>query len=135
TGKPVFVDFTGYTCINCRWMEKKIFAARPVYEAFRNHFVLVKLYTDGGEDGERNQKLQVERFRTLALPFYVVLSPDNAVLGKHAGIMPTPEEYLNWLERVRGQMLQGASQTSGLSRESPPQPALTPSSATKGDGG
>ncbi|MDH4249479.1 MAG: protein-disulfide reductase DsbD family protein, partial [Deltaproteobacteria bacterium] len=41
TGKPVFVDFTGYTCINCRWMEKKIFAARPVYEAFRNHFVLV----------------------------------------------------------------------------------------------
>lgn len=105
TGKPVFIDFTGYTCVNCRWMEKKIFAAKPVYDAFRDQFVLAKLYTDGGDYAEENQKLQVERFRTLALPYYVILSPDNAVLAKYAGIIPTPAEFLAFLEHGRKQML------------------------------
>jgi len=97
TGKPLFVDFTGYTCINCRWMEKKIFAARPVYELFRDRFELVQLYTDGGEYAEENQQLQIERFRTLALPYYVILSPRNTVLAKHAGITPTPQEFIDFL--------------------------------------
>ena len=97
TGRPVFIDFTGYTCVNCRWMEKKIFAAKPVYDLFRERFALVQLYTDGGEGAEENQRLQIERFRTLALPYYVILSPDNAVLARHAGIMPTPAEFLEFL--------------------------------------
>ena len=25
SSKPIFLDFTGYTCTNCRWMEKNIF--------------------------------------------------------------------------------------------------------------
>ena len=32
TGKPVFIDFTGYTCTNCRWMEANIFS-RPDVDA------------------------------------------------------------------------------------------------------
>lgn len=99
TGKPVFIDFTGYTCINCRWMEKKIFSAKPVYETFLDKFVLVQLYTDGGDNAQANQNLQVDRFRTLALPYYVILSPDNAVLAKHGGIMPTPREFLVFLNQ------------------------------------
>jgi thiol:disulfide interchange protein DsbD len=112
TGKPVFIDFTGYTCVNCRWMEKRIFAAQPVFEAFRDGFVLVQLYTDGGERAEENQRLQVERFRTLALPYYVVLSPDNAVLARHAGIVPTPGEFLELLERGRRQLPAGQAKPS-----------------------
>jgi thiol:disulfide interchange protein DsbD len=112
TGKPVFIDFTGYTCVNCRWMEKRIFAAQPVFEAFRDGFVLVQLYTDGGEHAEENQRLQVERFRTLALPYYVVLSPDNAVLARHAGIVPTPGEFLELLQRGRRQLTAGQAKPS-----------------------
>lgn len=104
TGKPVFIDFTGYTCVNCRWMEKQIFPAKPVFEAFRDSFVRVRLYTDGGTHGEENQRLQVERFRTLALPYYVVLSPDNAVLARHAGIVPTPTEFLEFLREGQRQL-------------------------------
>ncbi|MBI3994214.1 MAG: thioredoxin family protein [Candidatus Lambdaproteobacteria bacterium] len=103
SGKPVFIDFTGYTCVNCRWMEKKIFAEQNVYEAFRDQFELVQLYTDGGDDAERNQRLQIERFRTIALPYYVVLSPDNAVLATQSGIVPTPGEFLRWLQGARRQ--------------------------------
>ena len=98
TGKPVFIDFTGYTCINCRWMEKKIFADKSVFRAFQERFELAQLYTDGGEFAEGNQKLQIERFRTIALPYYVILAPDNTVLATHAGIVPTPRKFLAWLD-------------------------------------
>ncbi len=100
SGKPVFIDFTGYTCVNCRWMEKKIFSEKIVFEALRDRFELAQLYTDGGDYGEINQKLQVERFRTLALPYYVILGPDNSVLAKHAGIVPTPAEFMAFLKQA-----------------------------------
>ena len=101
SGKPIFIDFTGYTCINCRWMEKKIFAEKTVFEIFRDQFILVKLYTDGGARAEANQALQIERFQTVALPYYVILGPDNTVLARHAGIIPDPGRFLQFLARAR----------------------------------
>ena len=97
--KPVFIDFTGYTCVNCRWMERNVFAERSVFTTFQQKYVLVQLYTDGGEHAEENQHLQIERFRTMALPYYVILSPENEVLAKHAGITSTAQEFLTWLQR------------------------------------
>ena len=41
--KPIFVDFTGYTCTNCRWMETNVFEEPPVQELFKN-FVLLKCF-------------------------------------------------------------------------------------------
>ncbi len=98
--KLVFVDFTGYTCINCRWMEARIFSQAAVLDTLEKKFVLVQLYTDGGDNGEKNQQLQLERFRTIALPYYVILSADNTVLWRHAGIVSTPIEFLNMLEQT-----------------------------------
>ncbi|MCZ6647567.1 MAG: thioredoxin family protein [SAR324 cluster bacterium] len=103
-GKPIFIDFTGYTCVNCRWMEKNVFADPAVYDSFKSQFVLVQLYTDGGDNADINQNLQIERFRTVALPYYVILAPDNSVLAKHAGIMATPAEFLTWLGQGRAQL-------------------------------
>jgi len=105
--KAVFVDFTGYTCVNCRWMEKNVFAETSVFASLRDDFVLAQLYTDGGEGYEANQKLQIERFNTIALPYYVILSPENAVLAKHAGIS-TPKEFLKFLKQA-----EASSKTSG----------------------
>lgn len=104
-GKPIFIDFTGYTCVNCRWMEKKVFAKPAVLEALRDRFVLVQLYTDGGPDGDKNQRLQVERFRTLAMPYYVILAPDNAVLATHAGILPSVSGFLDFLGQATREAL------------------------------
>jgi thiol:disulfide interchange protein DsbD len=86
-------------------MEKKVFAEKNVYETLRERFVLAQLYTDGGDHAEQNQQLQVERFRTLALPYYVILAPDNSVLAKHAGIMPGASDFLEWLERGEKQLI------------------------------
>ena len=95
--KRVFVDFTGYTCVNCRWMEKNVFSDPQVMALFRREFILVQLYTDGGEHAESNQKLQIDRFQTVALPLYVVLDQNDRLLARHAGILEPAERFLRFL--------------------------------------
>src|SRR5690606_5772768 len=46
-GKLVFVNYTGYTCTNCRYMEGGVFPDRRV-RPLLDQMVLVELYTDGG---------------------------------------------------------------------------------------
>ena len=44
--KRVLIDFTGYTCTNCRWMEANMFVL-PEVRVEMERFVLASLYTDG----------------------------------------------------------------------------------------
>ncbi len=74
SGKPVFIDFTGYTCTNCRAMESNIFPLEEVQQAFAE-MELVKLYTDGGKDAKDNQLIQFELTGNIALPTYVIYDP------------------------------------------------------------
>jgi len=100
SGKPIFIDFTGYTCTNCRWMEQNIFT-RPEISALLNDFVLVKLYTDGdGAAYEANQAYQESKFGTVALPLYAVLTPEEKILGKFEGMTRNPAEYESFLKSV-----------------------------------
>ena len=95
--KKVFIDFTGYTCVNCRWMEKNIFSYPDVRARFQKQFVLVQLYTDGGEKAGVNQRLHISRFKTVALPLYVILDADDNILAKRAGIIKPAEKFLQFL--------------------------------------
>ena len=82
TGKPIFVDFTGYTCTNCRWMERNVFTRDDVRNLM-NQYVLVRLYTDRREESnKRNRQMQIDRFQTIDLPFYALFSPEDQVLGQ-----------------------------------------------------
>jgi thiol:disulfide interchange protein len=97
TGKPVLVDFTGYTCTNCRWMEANIFA-RPEVKKALDGFVLSRLYTDGdGEIYEKQQAFQEKKFSTVALPLYAVVAGDGETLATFAGLTRSPEEFLKFL--------------------------------------
>ena len=95
--KPVFVDFTGYTCTNCRWMETNVFEEPPVKELFKE-FVLVRLYTDAGENHREYQKMEVERFNTAALPFYVILTPDDKEITRFPGMDTDVSKFVNFLK-------------------------------------
>ncbi len=82
TGKPIFVDFTGYTCTNCRWMERNVFTREDVRNLM-NRYVLARLYTDRREESNRqNRQMQIDRFQTIDLPFYALISPDDSILGQ-----------------------------------------------------
>ncbi len=96
--KPVFVDFTGYTCTNCRWMESNIFPRIAVRELFAQ-YVLVRLYTDGGEpEHEANLEFERDRFGTIALPLYALLSPQDEILATFPGLTRNEGEFVAFLE-------------------------------------
>jgi len=94
---PVFVDFTGYTCTNCRAMEATVFPLENIQEKF-SQMEQVKLYTDGGSKAEENQQLQFDITGTLALPTYVIIDPHSGqVLDQLIGFTRASEfeEFLN----------------------------------------
>lgn len=96
-GKLVFVNFTGYACTNCHWMKANMFSRPEIAEALRQ-FVLVELYTDGADQAsERNQKLQQEKFSTIAIPYYAILDADQNVRATFAGLTRDPGEFLAFL--------------------------------------
>lgn len=96
--KAVFVDFTGYTCTNCRWMEANMFPRTAVRREL-DRFVRVRLYTDGeGEPYVSQQRLQQERFGTVALPLYAILRPDGTVVATFAGLTRDEAEFLRFLQ-------------------------------------
>jgi thiol:disulfide interchange protein DsbD len=94
-GKPVFLDFTGYGCVNCREMEGTVWTDPRVASKLKNDYVLISLYVDDKTplkeplvvtDDQGNQKtlrtvgakwsyLQSHKFGANAQPFYVAVDP------------------------------------------------------------
>ena len=94
---PVFIDFTGYTCTNCRAMESNVFPLPEVIEQF-NKMKLVKLYTDGGADAQKNQQFQFSLTGNVALPTYVILDPaEEKVLAMELGYIDS-KKFVSFLE-------------------------------------
>ena len=44
--KPLFIDFTGHGCVNCREMEARVWSDARVLDILRNEYVIVALYAD-----------------------------------------------------------------------------------------
>ena len=94
-GKPVFIDFTGYGCVNCRKMEAAVWSDARVADKLKNDYVLISLYVDDktplkepmeviDEQGQKKtlrtvgakwSYLQSHKFGANAQPFYVALDP------------------------------------------------------------
>ena len=94
-GKPVFVDFTGFGCVNCRKMEAAVWTDPRVADKLKNDFILISLFVDDKTplaepyevtDEQGNTKtlrtvgakwsyLQSHKFGANAQPFYVMLDP------------------------------------------------------------
>jgi thiol:disulfide interchange protein DsbD len=93
----VIIDFTGYTCTNCRWMEANMFTRPEIRDALQG-FVRARLYTDGqGPLYERQQRFQQERFATVALPLYAIIDGDERAIATFAGLTRDPGEFLRFL--------------------------------------
>ena len=98
-GKPIFLNFTGITCTNCRWMETNMFTEPEVVELFDN-FVLIELFTDMGPRSKEWQKMEEQRFGTVALPYYVILSSDGQEeIASFAGMTPNLQQFVRFLNR------------------------------------
>ena len=97
-GNRVFIDFTGYTCTNCRWMESNMFTIPEVAEQLER-FVLARLFTDGeGEVYENQMDYQKEKFGTIALPLYAVLDGEGNTISTFLGLTRDREEFLEFMK-------------------------------------
>ena len=99
--KPLFLDFTGVNCANCRKMEKGPMS-QPEIEGRLNRFVRTQLFTDAVPISDRteaerlreyNARLQLEWLGDVTLPSYVIIPPDRAVLNDPSMILESLEGY------------------------------------------
>ena len=97
SGKPIFIDFTGYTCTNCRAMESNVFPLEAVQAGFAE-MELVKLYTDGGADAQKNQMIQFELTGNIALPTYVIYDPNRDLVIDQVLGYTKAEKFIEFLE-------------------------------------
>jgi hypothetical protein len=75
-----------------------IFEDQRVINLFDN-FILTKLYTDGKEDIHKfNRELEIERFGTSALPYYVILTKDDRVISTFPGMNTDVSVFIKFLE-------------------------------------
>ena len=96
--KAVFIDFTGYTCTNCRWMEVNMFTRGQVKEELAK-YVRARLYTDGdGQPYQGFQQMQQERFGTVALPLYAVVNADGNPIMTFPGLTRSENEFVSFLK-------------------------------------
>jgi thiol:disulfide interchange protein len=98
-GKLVFVNFTGYACANCHWMKANMFT-RPEIAAAMKGFILVDLYADGADEAsEANQKMEFDKFQTVAEPYYAIMDPDEKVIATFPGLTRDAQEFLAFLQK------------------------------------
>lgn len=121
--KPLFLDFTGWGCVNCRKMEQSVWGEPGVIEHLKNDVVIVSLYVDertelpkkeqvtrkvDGRDfsivtiGNKWTAKQIEEYKTASQPYYVLQTPDgkdipvgSADYQNHSD----PKVFQAWLEK------------------------------------
>jgi thiol:disulfide interchange protein DsbD len=100
-GKPIYVDFTGHGCVNCREMEANVWSDPGVLRRLKEEYVVISLYVDdkttlpesewvlSSADGKLKKSigkiyadLQIYNFNINAQPYYILLDHDGDLLAK-----------------------------------------------------
>ena len=119
SGKPIFLDFTGHGCVNCREMEARVWSDPSVLEKLRNDFVIVTLYTDDKTElkeedwiradngkvfkqiGRGNSYIAKNRFNVSSQPAYILLSPEGEQLTQPYGYDLNIDHFHQFLDSVK----------------------------------
>jgi thiol:disulfide interchange protein len=115
--KPVFIDFTGHACVNCRKMEASVWPDKEVLSRLSNDYVVIQLYVDdktalaadeqavskySGKKietiGNKWSDLQASRFNVNSQPFYVLLDTKGNLLVQPQGADYDPKSFTNYLD-------------------------------------
>ena len=115
--KPIFIDFTGHGCVNCREMEARVWADPTVQQILRDEYVIVALYTDDKMTlpksdwvttdsgkvlktlGKVNANYALTRFGVNAQPYYVLQGKKGKVLCDPRGYDLSVEGFVEFLRK------------------------------------
>ncbi len=118
SNKPLFIDFTGHGCVNCREMEANVWSTPKVFKRLRDDYIVVALYVDdkiklpkeewvkSTHDGKIKKTigkvyadLQITRFNVNAQPYYVLLDTDGEMLLNPRAYDLDVDEFVDFLDR------------------------------------
>ncbi|MBM3420855.1 MAG: DUF255 domain-containing protein, partial [Bacteroidetes bacterium] len=116
-GKPVLLDFKGHACSNCKEMEEKVWSNPEVLKRLRENFVIIALYVDDRTKlpetewitstvdgkvkstmGKVNEDYEISKFRTNALPLYVITDHEGNPLNDPRQHNLDIRAYIEWLD-------------------------------------
>jgi thiol:disulfide interchange protein DsbD len=116
-GKPVLLDFTGWSCVNCRKMEDKVWSDPAVLKRLMNDYVLISLYVDDKmvlpaeqqftspttgklirTTGNKWSDFQASVYQTNSQPYYVLIDNNAKILAEPRGGMISIKDYLVFLD-------------------------------------
>ena len=117
-GKPVFIDFSGHGCVNCRKMEGAVLDEAKVKKMISEDFVTIKLMVDdktplqqpmvvqeNGKQttlttvGDKWSYLQRHKFNSNSQPYYVVLDQQGALLSGPFAYNEDVDAFIAFLKR------------------------------------
>lgn len=116
-GKPIFFDFTGHGCVNCREMEARVWSDPEVLKMLKEDFIVCSLFGDdkttvAEEDfltlpngkvlkdlGKINSRFVLDKFNVNAQPFYIILDSDGEPIAPSMGYNLNVDEYKSFLQK------------------------------------
>ena len=115
--KPVFIDFTGHSCANCRVMEKNVWTDPEVLKRLNNDYVVIALYVDDRHElpvneqvtstfdkeikktiGAKNADFQITHFNNNAQPYYCLLNHEGKLLMEPKGLDLSVDHFVAFLD-------------------------------------
>jgi thioredoxin-related protein len=118
--KPLFIDFTGHGCVNCRKMEEKVWADPQVLKRLEKDFIVVALYVDDRTAvpenewrtskvdgkvkktiGSINADIQICYFGSNAQPNYCLLDTNEELLAEPRGSNYNVAEFIKFLDNAK----------------------------------
>lgn len=115
--KPIFIDFTGHGCVNCREMESRVWSDPRVLKLLQEEFVILALYVDDKKTlpesdwktnakgkvlktlGKVNSDYQISKFNVNAQPYYVLMDADENVLIQPKAYDLNPDNFVEFLKK------------------------------------
>ncbi|MFV0507406.1 MAG: cytochrome c biogenesis protein CcdA [Bacteroidales bacterium] len=116
-GKPVFIDFTGHGCVNCREMEAAVWSDPRVLKILKEEYVIIALYVDDKTDlpeeewvtstydgkvkktlGKKYADFQIACYNVNAQPYYVLLDNEGKKLTLPKAYDLDPNNFVTFLE-------------------------------------
>jgi thiol:disulfide interchange protein len=115
--KPIFIDFTGHGCVNCREMEANVWSDPAVLKRLQEDFVVLALYVDDKTElpqeewyvstrdnkekktiGKQNADLQITKYNANAQPYYVIIDQNEKTLVEPKAYDLNVQNFVNFLD-------------------------------------
>lgn len=116
--KPLLLDFTGHSCINCRKMERAVLSKPEVLKLLQQNFIVASLYCDDrtslaeneiytNKDGQRitnlgdkNIDIEVNKYGEVGQPIYIFVDGDGTILKNAGGYVDDVPRFINIMNEV-----------------------------------